>query len=153
MTSFISFSKTQNGFVGAVELSTLGSIDNLELLVKNAEKKYSLYIAKMLNVLAKIDSNKNNSKPVYASDVWELGNLAFKLKDDLSKLSLQLDDLYAHLCRDLNIKRKRLEKIIILRRYITNKRILHGLNWGFFDHSTKKKAQLLTSKRIVYGSK
>jgi len=153
MNRFISFSKTESGYLGAIDMDAIGQVDNFDRLVAKAEKKYSYYVSKMTQLLIKIEEKKKSKVLLPASYVWELGNLIFNLRDDLAKLSLEIDNLYFHICRDLNINRKRLEKMIILRRYVPNKQLLKGLNWGLFEKGTKKKVQEILLKRSAYGSR
>jgi hypothetical protein len=70
----------------------------------------------------------------------------FKLRDDLAELRVQLDDLYAHLTRDVGPKRKWLEKAVILRRYVNAEDIIPpSLNWGRCKDGTKRIAEQLTA--------
>jgi len=67
------------------------------------------------------------------------------LKDSLEILGLQLDSMYKHLTRDLGVKKKWLEKVIILRRYIENEEIIpQSLNWGRCEKGTRKVAKKIS---------
>ena len=82
-----------------------------------------------------------------ARDVWKVGDVVFKLTEDLRSLALEVDDLYAHLTRDIGVKRKWLEKAIILRRYVPDRKAIPAqLNWGRIEKGTKRSAE-----RIAQG--
>jgi len=67
-----------------------------------------------------------------------------KIINNLYKLNLQIDNLYYHLTRDLNINRKWLEKVIIFRRYISDQEFIpESALWGTFEKGTKKKSLAL----------
>jgi len=64
--------------------------------------------------------------------------------DALAELSLEIDDVYKHLVRDLGAKRKWLEKAIIFRRYLpTQDLIPQSLNWGRCEKGTRRVAERL----------
>ena len=55
-----------------------------------------------------------------------------------------MDSIYAHLTRDLDVKRKWLEKVIIFRRYIQEEAAIpKAAYWGMFEHGTRRKAEQL----------
>ena len=115
---------------------------NPEILLQRATKIYGKSISKMRHLLDEIDEKRTNRKPLTARKIWSLGEMIFKLRDDLARLSLQLDSLYGHLVRDLNVKRKWLEKVIILRRYLPKKSsIPTSIKWGQCEKGTRRIAE------------
>ena len=93
-------------------------------------------------MLTEIKNIRANKKPLPARFIWRLGNTIFQLVDDLQKDGFQLDGVYEHLSRDLVVKRKWLEKVIILRRYISKEDLIpETLNWGKCEKGTRKIAE------------
>jgi len=115
---------------------------DVKTIVPIASNIYEHYIASMRVKIKEIDAIRKNKLLVPARIIWELGDLIFHLTYELKQMSLEIDGLYEHLIRDLNLKRKRLEKIIIFRRYISNKEIIpDSLNWGRCEKGTRRIAE------------
>ena len=115
-----------------------------EPLLQKVAKLYENALINMGRLIADIEANRAHRKPVPARMIWELGDIIFQLRDQLEILSLQLDDLYAHLVRDLCVKRKWLEKVIILRRYLPSEDLIpQHLNWGRLEKGTRRLAEML----------
>ena len=113
-----------------------------ETTLREAAAVYARHLADMRRVLSQIECLRASRRPIPARKIWQLGNLVFRLRDALARHSLQLDDLYAHLTRDLGVKRKWLEKAIILRRYIPSSTMIpKGLTWGRCEKGTRRVAQ------------
>lgn len=148
MTTFISFSPTQDGFSGIVDINALNDFDHIDRAIHNAEKIYTRYISQIRIILLRMEGYKRKKRSLLAIEPWNIGNLVFNLKHDLEGISLEIDDLYLHVFRDTGIKRKRLEKFVILKRYVSDKNLLNGLNWREFEKGTKRKAQKLSSPGI-----
>lgn len=143
--SFVSFELKNNTYVGSLSLdAAMIEHGNLETVLQRATKVYSHSIYKMSTLIEQIAEMRNHRKRVPARKIWELGDHIFKLKKDLERLSLQLDGLYAHLVRDLQVKKKWLEKVVIFRRYIHKKTLIpKSLNWGRCEKGTKRVAVAL----------
>lgn len=143
--TFVSFKKNQeeyNAFI-AIDGFFLGN-DDLESLLKKASTLYSSYISKMLALINIITAFRTSRRPLPARKIWQLGDLIFGLVNGLNGLSLQIDGIYDHLERDLNAKRKWLEKVIIFRRYIPEERMIpEHLNWGKCEKGTRRVAELI----------
>lgn len=141
---FISFQKKDDNYEGYISLdAAMDEKIDLKQIVLKATKIYSKSIFKMQSLNSELVKLKKK-KPIPAYKIWLLGDEIFRLKHNLEKISVQLDNLYDHLTRDLSVKRKWLEKIIIFRRYIVDiKKIQKTLNWGLFEHSTSRKAKRL----------
>jgi hypothetical protein len=143
--SFISFELHDGHFVAFLEMeAVINSEKDPELILRQAEKLYERSVAKMQTLIEEIQATKAKHRSISALKIWELGNAVFKLKDDLEKLSLQLDNVYAHLSRDLGVKRKWLEKVVIFRRYLPSKEFVpKSLNWGRCEKGTRRVAERL----------
>lgn len=144
--TFVSF-KPQNGrFVGFLSMESVISDErDLEIVLRNAAKIYERSIIKMSSILGEIRDGMAYRKPIPARKIWQIGQVIFQLRNKLEGLSLQLDGVYNHLVRDLGVKRKWLEKVVILRRYIPNKELIpKPLNWGKCEKGTRRIALKLT---------
>ncbi len=147
---FVSFKKNKdeyNAFISIDEL--LSSKENLELLLKKASSIYGNSISRMVDKIKEINTFRNNRRPLPARKVWELGDIIFELVNELDKLSLQIDGIYDHLERDLNVRRKWLEKVIIFRRYISRVSVIPQiLNWGKCEKGTRRIAEQIQNRII-----
>lgn len=143
--AFVSFEPSNGMFRGFLPIDELVSgHDDPELKLKKAVEVYERSIEKMRNLVKEIQNFRSNRKLLPARKVWELGDAIFGLQHDLSKLSLQLDGLYDHLVRDLGVKRKWLEKVIIFRRYLPDENAIpQSLNWGRCEKGTRQAAEKL----------
>lgn len=143
---FVSFEPTGGGFRGllSVEAAVGGECDP-EALLREATGVYRRLIGDMRSLLADIDGRRRARISVPAREVWKVGDLVFGLRHELAQLGLELDGVYDHLTRDLGVKRKWLEKAIILRRYIDDMAIIpESLNWGRCEKGTARVARRLT---------
>ena len=145
---FISFIPESNKFRGSLSFEAFNSENNPQTLIKKAETIYSEYIRRMRIQLNHLRELRVKKISIPVLNIWEIGNLIFALKADLDKVGLQVDNLYSHLVRDLGVKRKWLEKVVILRRYISCKKLIpKNIKWGSFEHSTARKAKDLGSHK------
>lgn len=143
--AFISFEPQDGHFIAflAMEAFINGKKDP-ELILRNATKVYERSIIRMRAIIAEIQAARANHRSIPARKIWQLGDTIFKLKEDLEKLSVQLDNVYAHLVRDLKVKRKWLEKVVIFRRYLPSKEFIpKSLNWGCCEKGTRRVAEKL----------
>lgn len=142
---FVSFEPIDKRFRAYLSMEEFILSDkNPELTIKKAVKIYEDSIMKMRTFIKEIQDFRNNRKLLPAHKVWQLGNAIFELKNNLSKLFLQLDGLYDHLVRDLGVKRKWLEKVIIFRRYLPDDNAIpQSLNWGRCEKGTRRVAEKL----------
>lgn len=143
--AFVSFEPSDELFRAFLPMEELISgDDDPELRLKKAVQVYQRSIVKMRNLIQEIQNLRDNHKLLPARKVWHLGDAIFELQHELSKLSLQLDGLYDHLIRDLGVKRKWLEKVIIFRRYLPDENAIpQSLNWGRCEKGTRKAAEKL----------
>lgn len=115
-----------------------------EPLMRKATDEYEQSVCHMRLLSEQIEKLRSDHKPIPARKVWDWGDAIFRLTQQLAKLSLQLDQLYEHLSRDLGVRRKRLEKIVILRRHLPQKELIPELlNWGRLEKGTRKAAERL----------
>ena len=143
--AFVSFEPSNEQFRAFLPMEELllGD-DDLEFKLKEALKVYQRSIVKMRNLVKEIQTFRDNRKLLPARKMWQLGDAIFKLQHDLNKVSLQLDGLYDHLVRDLGVKRKWLEKVIIFRRYLPDENAIpQSLNWGRCEKGTRRAAEKL----------
>ena len=141
--TFVSFKKNKEEYSAFIAINGFfSSNDDLESLLNKASTLYSSYISKMLALINIITAFRTSRRPLPARKIWQLGDLIFKLVDELNQLSLQIDGIYDHLERDLNAKRKWLEKVIIFRRYIQEEGMIpEHLNWGKCEKGTRRVAE------------
>ena len=142
---FVSFEPNNKSFRAylSMEEFIFGDIDS-ELTIRKAVKIYENSIIEMRTFIKEIQGFRNNRKRLPAHKIWQLGNAIFELQYNLNKLFLQLDGLYDHLVRDLGVKRKWLEKVIIFRRYLPDKNAIpQSLNWGRCEKGTRRIAEKL----------
>lgn len=143
--AFVSFEPINKSFRAylSMEEFILGDKDS-ELTIRKAVKIYENSTKEMRTFIKEIQDFRNNHKRLPAHKIWQLGNAIFELQYNLSKLFLQLDGLYDHLVRDLGVKRKWLEKVIIFRRYLPNENAIpQSLNWGRCEKGTRRIAEKL----------
>lgn len=137
----------EGGFIAYICLDSIDAIpENAEAILLAAAKEYTKSITALRKAMDKIANCRNSHQITPARLVWDVGNQVFRLVENLRKLSLEIDGLYDHLQRDVGPKRKWIEKAIILRRFIANRRQIPAtLNWGYFEKGTKRKAQQFIS--------
>lgn len=150
--AFVSFQPKEGGFMAFVSMEGLILMErDPALVLREAAKVYehSIIVA-MRPLIAEIHSLRRNRIPTPARKMWRLGNAIFELVGQLEQLSLQLDGFYDHLTRDLGVKRKWLEKVIILRRYLPEEELIpESLNWGRCEKGTRKVAEGLRAGRLM----
>ncbi|MFZ2148996.1 MAG: hypothetical protein WAV28_17435 [Sedimentisphaerales bacterium] len=144
--AFVSFEPQGDGFQAFMSIEDFAQTTlDLEPQLKKASSLYDKYILRMRCTISEIRSIRKSGCLTPARKVWKIGDTIFGLTQQLAKLSFQIDGLYEHLVRDLDVKRKWLEKVVILRRYIpTKETIPESSNWGQFEKGTRKAAIRLT---------
>ncbi len=144
---FVAFKPASNGgFTAFLSMEGLGSLNrDPEHVLREAARVYERSIDKIRSVIiVEIKNCRAKHKRVSARTIWEVGERIYELKARLEELSLELDGLYTHLSRDLNVKRKWLEKVVILRRYLPKKDLIpETLNWGRCEKGTRRIAEKL----------
>lgn len=145
---FVSFEPIENNYKAYLSLSDFIYIEqDYEKQLEEAISIYKKSIKKMNTILEGINQYKKKYRRLPAQKIWQLGDSVFELQNNLKRISLQLDGLYYHLVRDLDVKKKWLEKVIIFRRYIPDKdAIPESLNWGKCEKSTRRVAEELYRK-------
>ena len=105
---------------------------------------YKDTIHNMASIINNMKQYKKERKPIPARLVWRLSNYIFKLKMMLEAIELEISDLYGHIGRDLELKRKWLEKVVTFRRYLPKESLIpESFNWGKFEKGTRRKAERL----------
>jgi len=142
---FISVEPMDKDFRASIALDGLASFTaDAESLLKKATRIYKENLIRMVALTVKMDKLRTVRKPIPARLVWKLGDHIFRLVEELRQLGLQLDNIYAHLMRDLVVKKKWLEKVVIFRRYVSSEaRIPEFHNWGQYEKGTRRKSELL----------
>lgn len=113
-------------------------------ILRRAAGEYRSSIKRMRSVLDRIEAIRKSGRRLPARLVWRLGNEVFLLVHNIRSRSMEIDDLYSHLVRDLGVKRKWLEKVLTFRRYIIEqKQIPDSLSWGSCEKGTARKAKLI----------
>ena len=145
--AFISFKPINGKFKGYLEMEAVfDSGKDSERILHKATMIYQNAVKKMTFIVNLIKDSRAKHNPVGARKIWQLGNTIFELRDELEEMGLEIDGVYDHLSRDLEVKKKWLEKVIILRRYIPDINIIpESLNWGRFEKGTRRKAENLKS--------
>ena len=143
---FVSFEPQNGNFKGFITMDVaFDSNRDPQMVLQEAINVYTQAIAKLQSILKELELIKSRRETIPARKIWQIGNVIFKLKDSLEILGLQLDSMYKHLTRDLGVKKKWLEKVIILRRYIENEEIIpQSLNWGRCEKGTRKVAKKIS---------
>jgi len=151
MLSFVSFEIKDKHFIAFLAIEGLDSSGgDPEVVLKKASKIYEEVIRRIRSIIDEIKICRASRKTILARRIWQLGDIIFSLRDDLEKMSLQVDNLYLHLVRDLEVKRKWLEKVVILRRYISNENCIpKTLNWGACEKGTRRVAEKLREQSCL----
>ena len=141
--AFVTFEPNDGAFQASVSIDSLLSMDfDHERTLIKAVKIYKTNVEKMRRLVSEIDEKRQARIRVPAREVWNVGDVVFKLTNDLRTIALEVDDLYAHLARDLCVKRKWLENAIILRRYVPERKAIpRELNWGRLEKGTRRSAE------------
>jgi len=142
---FVTVEPSDSRFRAFVSIESLMSMEgDPEPVLQKAAELYENALMNMRPLIVDIEAHRAHHKPIPARMIWKLGDTVFQLRSQLEALSLQLNDVYAHLVRDLDVKRKWLEKVIILRRYLpTEDLIPQHLNWGRLEKGTRRLAERL----------
>lgn len=143
--TFVSFEPTGNGFTALLSMADMLRMEfDMERAMSRAAAAYTSTLSTMRGICSEIEALRAERTLIPARQVWLLGDVIFQLRSELSSLSLQIDDLYRHLTRDLGVKRKWLEKVTIFRRHIPDIAFVpKELNWGRCTHGTRRVAEAL----------
>jgi len=147
---FVSFEPANGAFRAFLSIhAALDGDSDPEDLAREAGAVYERLVGQMRSAVEQIDVLRRTHTPIPARKVWQLGDLVFRLTGELAERGLELDGVYEHLTRDLGVKRKWLEKVIILRRYIDNVSVIpKSMNWGQFDKGTGRTARALRNGTV-----
>ena len=142
--AFVSFQPFGSSYESLVAVPDLSLLENPEGTLRQASDQYCNSVTKMKSLAAHIDDQRRSYRSISARSIWRLGNEIIEMVEHFRQLSVQIDGLYDHLARDIGMKRKRLEKVVILRRYLPTEALIpDSLNWGTLEKGTRRKALLL----------
>jgi hypothetical protein len=143
-----------DGFVASMSIEgVLSGRDDPETALKAAASIYGTYISRMRFVMREIGEFRTSRTLLPARKVWQIGDSIFGLVRSLGEAALEIEDLYAHLVRDVGAKRKWLEKAIILRRYVPREDMIPAdLNWGRIEKGTRRAAEKIFSDALSLGN-
>ena len=144
---FVSFEPTNAAFRAFLSMhAALDADSDPEGLAREAADVYVRLVGQMRSAVEEIHALRRTHTPVPARKIWELGDLVFQLKDRLAEQGLEMDGMYEHLTRELGVKRKWLEKVIIFRRYLSDvSAVPESLNWGRCEKGTARIARALSN--------
>lgn len=137
---FITFEVIEGSFKGYITLDDAikKNIDHKKV-INDSVNIYSFYIKKMRSVLKNLKDKKKSEGYINSLIVWRLGDLIFKLTDDLKKNGFILDRIYEHLSRDLNKHPKWIQHTVSFRRYIPDKSVIpENQKWGNLSRAIKR---------------
>ena len=148
---FVTFEPVEDGFRGSVPMEKLDALgNNPELELKEASRIYQNSVSRMQLLLAEMAGFKARRSPIPARKVWELGDAVMSLTCDLGIKSMELDDLYKHLVRDLGMNEKRLGTMITFRRHLLRQEYIpETLGWSQCEKGARKVAENLTRAHQV----
>ncbi len=143
--TFVTFKKEGGVFKTYIPVSQfLSSNTNIDDILKVAANLYEQFLTATRTELIDVNNYRMHNKPLPARVIWRLGDKIFRFVESLAERKLEIDGIYVHLSRDFNVKRKWLEKVIIFRRYIPDEYYIpESVNWGYFEKSTRRKAEEL----------
>jgi len=152
--NFVTFEPSNDHFAVLISLDGLLRTEaDPEPFLQRLGDLYASSVSEMRGIVQVIKGLRASRSRIPARLVWALGDVVLRLVNDLAQLSLELDDLYHHLTRDLAVNRKWLEKVIILRRYIPDRTLIpESLSWGRCEKGTKAKAQKIALGLPVLNS-
>ena len=142
---FVSFGPREEGFRAYIPLeAAFASSGELEVSMSQASTVYKRAIETILLRVEQIKLDRKSRKTISARRIWTIGNIIFKLLENLKRKGFEIDGVYDHFVRDIKVKKKWLEKVIILRRYVPDKMMIpNSLSWGQLEKGTGKKAKKL----------
>lgn len=143
--TFITFEPKDSSYISFFSVDQIINSDiKPEKLSLQAQAIYKTHIEKMKAVIVEMETLRLKRFPRQAKSMWSLGDIVVDLVNKLSSINLEIDDLYAHLTRDLKVNRKWLEKVVIIRRYIENVAVIpKDFPWSKCEKGTKKAALFL----------
>ena len=149
-SSFVSFEPANGAFRAFLSMdAALDGDTDPQDLAREAVAVYQRQVGHLRAAVHQIDALRKTRRRVSARKVWQVGDLVFRLTRELADLELELDGLYDHLTRDVGVKRKWLEKAVILRRYVDDVSLIpQSLNWGRIEKGTARAARRIGQGHI-----
>ena len=140
---FVSFEKKRGGFVGYLSMESLSNdeMDHKQVIL-DAVNTYSNFVRYANRKIHDLEREKKQRSYIRARSIWQLGNRIVRLVNDLKIMDLEIDDLYAHLTRDLDKTRTWLSRVITFRTYMDNQKdIPKEAKWSQFVESPRKNVE------------
>jgi len=132
-TRFVAFEPRGDGYIVFFPLEeAMSEADPKDLgaLSEAALELYRSHVCEVRRLLALNAVDKESRRPIPAERVWRVGEAVMGLKSRLADLSLEVDNLYAHLCRDADASLAWLGRAVTFRRYLPDAdKIPPGLTW------------------------
>lgn len=121
MTRFVAFEPRGDGYIVFFPLEEAVSETDpkdLDVLGEAAMDVYRSHAGEIRQLLALNARDRECRRPIPASRAWRVGDLVMRLKARLEELSLEVDNLYAHLNRDAEVSPAWLSHAVTFRRYL-----------------------------------
>ncbi len=143
--AFVSIEPINNRFTAFLSVEDILLLDkDPELLLENAAEIYEQSVITMRSLIDEIQNYKVHRKPIPAYIIWKLGDTIFQLMNKLESLSIQLDNIYGHLIRDLGVDKELLKRSVTFRRYLPKGDLVpESLNWRRCRKGIRKIAERL----------
>jgi len=145
----IIFYPKSNSFQASISITDVNNISvDINNLLKDANSIYCNVILKMRSILELNKKRRKENKIIQASSMWGFGDLIIKLVDELKVINFEIENLYGHLIRDLNVKTTTIKQSIIFRRYIPSREYVpEDLKWSDVrDHPRRYALKLIDGK-------
>lgn len=147
---FVSFKPEKSNFKASMLADDFLSFEgDAERLMFYAVSCYTTAVSELREFVADMNYQKEIRKPISARVMWSIGNVVFQLISDLQTRSLILDDIYAHLSRDVDLKYDELKKAIIFRRYLKEETLIpKNLSWRRCRDRARSSAKLISKGKL-----
>jgi len=142
---FVSFRMIDDECIAAVPLAYIQEgVITRGTDLKGISRIYKKKIIELKNMLKQIELKKTQKIALPSLFMWDFGDKILSLVDAINSKKFEIDNLYEHLIRDLDRKRGWLEKVIIFRRSLPNRKLIpHDLKWSVCRDAPKKSAELI----------
>jgi hypothetical protein len=138
---FVSFHPLGERYIASMSLEGVLNDWDPEATLRDASALYEDFIRKARTLMCEIAVCRSQKRSIPARKVWRLGDAIFAFVEALRRSSLEIDGLYDHLTRDLNVTRGWLEKVIIFRRYMPEENLIPSdASWGRLRNRPKSAA-------------
>jgi hypothetical protein len=149
----VSFKPRASGFSASVPIGEfMLARGSPAVRLARAVRVYEQSLRALSSFAASIIALRSRREVTPARMVWRFGDGVFRLVSKLAEAGVEIDGLYDHLVRDVGLKRKWLEKAVILRRYVPNEAMIPAsLNWGRCEKGTRRVAEGIARRKFTAG--